>query len=486
MSDERARTAWTVVAVLSVVLCGFRAWFASAVELSPDEAYYWAWSLRPSMGYYDHGPAVAWLIRAGVAIVGRTELGVRLGALLCSALTSAIVFVIARRLAGSWKVALWVFVLVQASPIFATGAVVHTPDAWLALCWACAAYFGLRAVQEHRIGFWLGFGVASGAAMYAKLSGLLLLAGLALFLVGCRRGHRLLKESGPVLAFLAAAFVAVPHIAWNAHRQGGSFAFQLARLAGGLSFRPLGPIEFAAGQAAVVGPLTFIAAAVFAFVAPRADTRRTRADIFLMWCLAMPLMGICLLLSVFRKIEANWPAMSYLTLLPAAGWAWHGGYFYSRRQAAWNTSALALAALLTLVAHVQALSAPLPLAPGVDPTRRLRGWRDLAAVAVERAGIWGSELAAEGYGLTSELSFYTGREVLYQPSADRKSQYDLWPQRPVPDSLIVVMSGRTRRRPEICADHLEQRLMQVSSSPDDGQGRAKEYNWWLCRRRKQG
>ena len=70
-------TALTILALV-VLRLGAAAW----TPLTFDEAYYWMWSKNLAGGYYDHPPAVAYVIRAGTMIAGDTELGVRLASIL--------------------------------------------------------------------------------------------------------------------------------------------------------------------------------------------------------------------------------------------------------------------------------------------------------------------------------------------------------------------------------------------------------------------
>ena len=115
--DRHARALILFLAALALV----RAWFAAVTELSPDEAYYWVWSTRLDVGYFNHGPLVAWLIRSGTILFGPTELGVRFGALACSLVTAAGIFAITRRLSDAGRQALWVAVLASLTPLFSAG-----------------------------------------------------------------------------------------------------------------------------------------------------------------------------------------------------------------------------------------------------------------------------------------------------------------------------------------------------------------------------
>ena len=57
---------------------------AGLLPLSADEAYYWLWSKHLALGYYDHPPMIAWLIRAGTSLFGDTPLGVRFAGVVLS------------------------------------------------------------------------------------------------------------------------------------------------------------------------------------------------------------------------------------------------------------------------------------------------------------------------------------------------------------------------------------------------------------------
>jgi len=63
--------------VLLAVTAIFRLFYIQAVELAPDEAYYWTWSRNLQWGYYDHPPLVGFLIWIGTAIAASVLLAGR-------------------------------------------------------------------------------------------------------------------------------------------------------------------------------------------------------------------------------------------------------------------------------------------------------------------------------------------------------------------------------------------------------------------------
>ena len=53
---------------MSSLLCLLRLWLSLYGGLHPDEAYYWAWAQNIHLGYYDHPPLIAYIIRLGQEI----------------------------------------------------------------------------------------------------------------------------------------------------------------------------------------------------------------------------------------------------------------------------------------------------------------------------------------------------------------------------------------------------------------------------------
>src|SRR2546425_4091853 len=68
--------------------------------LAPDETYYWQWGRHLDWGYYDQGPMIAWVIRAGCALFGNTPLGVRSGIILAALPTQIFLYGLFRDLLG--------------------------------------------------------------------------------------------------------------------------------------------------------------------------------------------------------------------------------------------------------------------------------------------------------------------------------------------------------------------------------------------------
>ncbi len=78
MREARAFPRWLLL-LLGLILAGdVAAWLT--LGLLPDEAYYWLWSQRLELSYFDHPPLVAWLLAPLTALFGNGVAVIRLPA----------------------------------------------------------------------------------------------------------------------------------------------------------------------------------------------------------------------------------------------------------------------------------------------------------------------------------------------------------------------------------------------------------------------
>ncbi|HEY6579177.1 MAG TPA: glycosyltransferase family 39 protein, partial [Rhizomicrobium sp.] len=162
--SEPAGTALCAIAILT----GFRFLLAGWMPLSFDEAYYWLWSKHLALGYFEHPAAIALAIRAGTAIFGDTELGVRFVPLLASLVASWAVWRSAALLLASGRAGAMACLLFNATLMVAAETMGATPDSLLIaaaalLLWSVAK---LQITKDGR--WWIAAGAAAGAALATK------------------------------------------------------------------------------------------------------------------------------------------------------------------------------------------------------------------------------------------------------------------------------------------------------------------------------
>lgn len=442
-TPERAtrRLTLAVIGVAGIV----RLAIAALTPLFPDEAYYWEWSRHLALGYFDHPPMIAWLIRAGTLIAGNTPLGVRLFPVLAGVVGTFFVCAAARGLAGD-RAALLAAIVFAVMPLSAAGLTLATPDAPLLAAVAATTYALVRAFEQPAgsgasLKWWCAAGAALGFAFLSKYTAVLLPLGVFVALLSRRDLRGRLKEPGPYVATVVALVIFAPVIAWNARHGWISFAFQLQHgFGGGAGSALKREIELIGGQLGLVSPILFVMMLI-------AAARSFRSPVSsLLAVISIVVFAFFMYSATRRRVEANWPAIAYIpgVLLLAA----HVG---TKRWETWMRAGIAVAAILTLVTYANAFTPILPVPARRDPAARASGWNELAR-AVDR--IYSTRLqlspyrtfvAADRYQDASELAFHlpANPETFALNFSGRANQYDLWPSFPERahprDALLLVL-----------------------------------------------
>jgi 4-amino-4-deoxy-L-arabinose transferase-like glycosyltransferase len=402
---------------LLVVVTLVKLALAAHLALLADEAYYWVWSLRPDLGYYDQPPLVAWMIAATTA-VGKSELLVRIGAVACGLAV---------------PVALWphakdrvVLVAATTAPLLFGLTLFATADAPLLGAWAvglAAALHGGRA--------WLLAGVAAGAAFLSKYSGAAL---LPLLLLAADPAER--KTIWPWLGVALAAILASPNLAWNASHGWVSFRFQLHE--GLVHDDPpgvLGLVRFLGDQIAAPTPILALAGVVWMTGGPGRDRARRFA-----WWTSAPLLLFFAAASPFAPPEAHWPAPAWIGVALGLANA-------ERRRRLVDVGAFT-AALLTAILALHAVRPVLALPE--DPGARLTEGPLVAEAVAAWARPAGASLTegpaqtvyTERYQEAAFVHFYAGIPARRLPSCGRSDQYDVWGADEEPATALFVRPAR--------------------------------------------
>lgn len=373
--------------------------YAGSFALSPQEAYYFAWSRRLDLSYFDHPPLVAYTIWFFTHLFGDSERAVRLAAAFHSTLFAGFFWATARRLFDS-RVALLSLGICLCVPLFAIGQVIITPDGPLVSGWAMALYFTVKALDEEDGRALLAAGAACGFALLGKYTGVLLFPQIFLVLLLDPRGRRLLRTGWPYAGVALALFLFLPVVLWNARRSFAGFAFQTTGRLAGLAFRPERVAGFLGLQAAIVTPVVFLTVLFALGVSFR---RRKEPPFRVAFWFSAPLLLATTAVSAFEWVKGNWLAPAY----PGALMAWASLATEAPRSAfarvlrpAWVTALCA-----SLYLHLVFLG---PLLPFPAKDELILGWRDLASrVAILEAKLGPRSFAAGcSYKVASELGYY--------------------------------------------------------------------------------
>jgi dolichol-phosphate mannosyltransferase len=394
--------------------------YLGSVELLPEECYYWNYSRHLDIGYLDHPPMVAWLIRLGTAAFGQSQFGVRVGALCCGIITAVFVYRLTRNLFGE-TCALAAVVLTQALPFFFLSGFLMTPDAPLTAAWAASLFYLERALVAGESRAWWRAGLALGLGAVSKYSiGLLVPVAMA-FMLWDGKSRRWWLRWEPYTAALIAVAVFSPVILWNVQHDWASFAFQTSRR---LAENPRFSLHKLIASAVVLITPTGVLAVIAAFIGVKpaaaaaigagADALRHRR--LLNIAILVPL-AVFALFSLRHEVKLDWTGAPWIAALPviAAGMISTDAGLRGLQawvRAAWNPTFAIVLLIYGAGLHYLVLGLP-GLGYSNHPELVPVGWRELssrvAAAATASHGHNGNDpliVGMDRYAIASELAFY--------------------------------------------------------------------------------
>lgn len=483
---------WRLLAIgLIVYAVILRLIYIGQVELLPEEAYYWNYSQHLDIGYLDHPPMIAWLIRLSSAVFGASEIGVRAGALLCSAATGFFIYRLTRNLFDA-STALVALVLSQVLPFFFAAGVVMTPDTLLVAAWAGELYFLERALVGGRTGAWWGAGLCMGVGLLSKYSIGLLAPAALLFVALDPQSRQWLRRWQPYAAALLALAIFAPVIAWNAQNDWASFAFQTTRrLADGHHFS-LHKVILAA--IVLLTPTGVFAAASALLGRPLGNSNQAatpRKWRFMQLMVGVPL-AVFVAVSLRCDVKFDWTSELWLAALPAMAYALTDlGAARSHALAAKIRNAWIPTILLMLVLYAAGLYFLVVGLPGLGYSERMEvmpvAWRDFGrqvhAVAEEAGKEAGSEpliVGMDRYAIASEVAFYGASGTAPVPETSGAHLFErtaLMYSRWIPMSLqegrtLLLVSWEEQDLADHCVESRAQRLGPLRSGVLMRDGRA--------------
>lgn len=464
--------------------------------LSPDEAHYWEWSRRLGLSYYSKGPGVAYVIAFFTRILGASELGVRIGAVVFSTAASYILYLTGRDLFKSEKVGFWAAILPNITPLFSIGSILMTTDVLFLFFWAAAVYSVWKAVESKGGGWWYLTGLLIGLGFLCKYTMVLLYPCVALFLIFSREERAWFLRKEPYLGALLSLAAATPVIYWNITHGEVTIKHTMGQAhvgSGTWSFAPF--FEFLGAQAGLLSPLIFTGLVLGVFMCAYYGFREGRSGLKLVFFSSAPFFLFFLFKGLHGKVQANWAVASYMTAFPASVWA--VGLLAERAGSAGRkflkglvAFGLALGAIVSFLAYFPWLLEPLGVKKVLyrPPYNRVIGWPDLGKkVSETAAGMEGAGrtfIMSDTYQITSELAFYvTGNPVTYNvyTEARRMNQYDLWPglEGLAGQNAVYVKGGNTAAEETVLKafDRCDKELYTVRLKD----GRAfKEFSIFSC------
>lgn len=440
MSNTRA--AWLFVIVLTAI----RLSMLGTRDLEFDEAHYWLWSDRLAPAYFTKGPGVALAVRAGTALFGPNEFGVRFLSPLLAAGSSLLLFYLGRRLFNA-RIALWLIIALNVTPIFTWGAYLITIDPLSIFFWTAAMFsFWLAVEKSPAFSFyWPLTGLLIGFGFLSKYTNALELVSVLLVLALAPRLRQEFKKAG--LYWLLGLFLVctIPPIIWNARHAWVTITHLEAKgglTGGGFGVHLLEPLKFLGEHFLFYSPVLFLFLALGVIKGFRRINQQLKI-LFLFW-FGAPVFLFYFLLSINKVAAPNWDALAFISFGLLAAGMWRDHFESSGR----TERIAAIGAGIALLMAAFAIDSDLFHTFGMnvarrDPSNRLRGWQTATAAVENLRQEWATKLGeplfliADDRDRASEVSFYLRDKQLAGPghppvyiveSQDLMNQFSLWPR----------------------------------------------------------
>jgi 4-amino-4-deoxy-L-arabinose transferase-like glycosyltransferase len=427
--DERKDFALILVFALAALIFHLLVNAFGGYGIFRDEFYYIACSKRLAAGYIDQPPLAMFLMAAGRAVFGESQLGIRVLPAIAHALTVLFGGLIARRLGGRRTAITLAGLGVLLAPIIFGHTNIFQMNAFAELLWALAAYLLVLIADESRSGLWVLLGIVMGLGLLNKIDFLWFGVGLAagLLLTDLRK-H--LATIWPYAAATIALVLFSPYVVWNATH--GWAHLEFIRNASAGKYSGLTRLSFLADQPILTNPVNvLIWVPGLLFLLFGRDGRRYRVlGIIYLAALAV------LLANPHSKSEYLGPA--YTMLFAAGGvaverWA-------SRGRRGWAAPALASLSVLTSLVILPFAAPILPVetfikyqaALGIKPSTPERqrlaelpqffadmfGWEGLAKdvsaayMALPEEDRASAVVYARNYGEAASLEYFSSKYPL--------------------------------------------------------------------------
>jgi len=412
-------------------------------DLSPDEAYYWTWSKKLSLGYYSKPPMVAFLIKVGTFLGGDKAIFVRIFAPILWALSGICFFYLARNLFGV-EVAFRAFMLSLLTLLTPLMGFVMTIDPPLVFFWTSTLFLFWLALKKGRAVYFYLSGLSLGLGLLSKYTMAILGVSLFLYLLFTPSLRSYLKRKELYLCFFIASGLFLPHLIWEAKYGFIAFRHTASLLEKGPSFDPLSFIAFLGSQFLLLTPLAFLLFLKGLWRGFKESLKGDPSYGLPFWSSSL-LFGVCLLKSLFGPCYANWGAPAYVGGLILAGKVGKGKTFL--------ISLLIGAFFIGVAYNAESLRRFSPLPQEDFPTSRLLGWKELGEeVKSLRKTLGDPFVLGTNRNILSEVAFYGEAFPRVYQYGGKESQFELWgglKREKGKDALIVL--GGNRKLPS----HLE-------------------------------
>lgn len=423
---------FSFIGIIFVIRCVFL--LSSNIALVGDESYYWDWSRQLDWCYFSKPPMVAWLIAGVTYLFGDFATVIRLPAVITSTLFIWFYYQTAKEFYGL-RVAALSTLLILATPENVLSNLFMTIDPPLDCFWMMSLYFLRKAIFDKQNLAWIWAGCAAGGAILSKQVAILLPIMLLVFLVIDKSRHKNFKFQF-WLFLIPFTLASLPILLWNASHDWIMFSHSKTHFTTQVADSIFAGIKYFFDliffQLLLVTPLIFGMTVSLTWQYGNKFKSLSEEQQFL-FVFGPLLLILVLSLSLFQKVQGNWPMPFYFTSFILLSHFWETGHWrkyisYALKSGFVLVSITYLLPTLLQIFHLQDSV--------IDPTRRFNHWPELAnQVQIQRHDLALADpddfIIAIGHrNLVSQLAFYLPEHphiFQVETKGEISSQYELWP-----------------------------------------------------------
>jgi hypothetical protein len=424
----------------SVFIAGltlFRLIYFLFIPITPQEAYYWYYSLTPDLSYFDHPPMVAYSIWLGTLLFGKSIFGVKFMAAIWSLLTNILLYLTTltalnnSRDAKEKKVALIVVLLYNLSIFAHLYALIMVPDTPLLFFWLLVIYLVLKYRNSEKIKYIYFAGIALGFGLMSKYTAIAILPAIFLIFLFDPERRKILLKPHPYLALVITGLVFSTIIYWNMTHDWVSIKFQFADRSAEL--KPMQTkyfFQLVASQIFMLTPLLLVL-----FFSTGIKILKNWRSLILERNLLLTGVFIVfgfILVSFRSLVKMNWLLPGYLGFIIGTVLIYKN---HDLLKSAWLKTGIVFSIVLLIIAHLILIIPNIPLGEG----NTWSGWQESAQKIHQIQNKMGGEkntfIFANSYKSAALLRFYLpeDQEVYAQNIFGEPAlQFDIWG---IPDSL---------------------------------------------------
>lgn len=295
-----------------------RCCIAFFLEFGNDEVYYWTYAQHLEWNYFDHPPMVALLIRfTTLNLLFQNEFFVRLGPILCAAINTWMIFLIGTKIKNQqtgWYASLLYVSSFYCSVIAGTFIL---PDSAQLFFWVWSIYLMTLIIDEsngNRNRNLLLLGISVGLCIMSKVHGIFLWFGFGLYILFFDR--KMLRSVYLYVAILITIIIISPIFFWNLANHFITYSFHGNRV--GFFGKHLDTDSFLQqvfGSVFYNNPVNIFLYIISLFAIAKRKSSIPPGYLRLYLLLALPLIIVLLLMSLFNETLPHWSGPAYVSVM---------------------------------------------------------------------------------------------------------------------------------------------------------------------------